>query len=90
MSHAFVHDDSTRLRNPVYIDGLPGLGPVGKIVADHLFDEFDMTLFASIEWPALPPVVVALAEFDGRTFHPGALSEVPVRFRWQTDRRIQR
>lgn len=57
MSHAFVHDDRVRLHNPVYIDGLPGLGLVGKIVADHLIEEFDMTYFASIECPALPPVV---------------------------------
>lgn len=57
MSHAHVHDDRVRLQNPVFLDGLPGLGLVGTIATDHLIEEFGMTYFASIECPALPPVV---------------------------------
>lgn len=57
MSHAFVHNNRVQLRNPVFLDGLPGLGLVGKIATDYLIEEFGMTYFASVECPGLPPVV---------------------------------
>lgn len=40
----------------MFVEGLPGLGLVGKIVTDHLIDQFDMTYYASIERPSLPSV----------------------------------
>lgn len=69
MSHAVVHANRTRLHNPVFLDGLPGQGLVGKIATDHLISEFGMTYFASIECPALPPVV-AYSEDSSRIFPP--------------------
>ncbi len=38
------------------VEGLPGVGLVGKIAADHLIDQFDMSYYASIECPSLPAV----------------------------------
>jgi len=57
MSHVVIHDEQLRLRNPVFVDGTPGLGLVGTITTDHLIEEFGMTYFASIECPSLPPSV---------------------------------
>lgn len=56
MSHAVVRNEHVRLKNPVFVDGLPGLGLVGKLASDHLIDQFGMTYYASIECPSLPPV----------------------------------
>ncbi|WP_435178793.1 proteasome assembly chaperone family protein [Halorussus sp. AFM4] len=57
MSHGVIHDEQIRLQNPIFVDGSPGLGLVGTITTDHLIDEFEMTYFASIECPSLPPVI---------------------------------
>jgi len=46
------------LENPVLVEGLPGVGLVGKIAADHLVDEFDMELFATVHCESLAPVAV--------------------------------
>ncbi|ELZ21104.1 hypothetical protein C475_19138 [Halosimplex carlsbadense 2-9-1] len=65
MSHLVLHDDTLQFDRPVFVDGLPGLGLVGKLAADHLIDAFEMTYFASIECPSLPPVAAYLGtEFD--------------------------
>jgi len=45
------------LKNPVLIEGLPGIGLVGKLAADHLKDEIKATKFAEITSPYLPPQV---------------------------------
>ncbi|WP_123533351.1 proteasome assembly chaperone family protein [Halosimplex salinum] len=56
MSHAVVWNEHLRLNNPVFVEGLPGLGLVGKLATDHLIDQFGMTYYASIECPSLPQV----------------------------------
>jgi uncharacterized protein len=43
---------------PVLIEGLPGVGLVGKIAADHLVEQFDMTHHASCHCEGLPQVAV--------------------------------
>ncbi|PSQ08117.1 3-isopropylmalate dehydratase [Halobacteriales archaeon QS_6_71_20] len=40
---------------PVLVEGLPGAGLVGKIVADHLVEAFDMDHYANVHCDALPP-----------------------------------
>jgi uncharacterized protein len=65
MSHLVIHDDSLRFDRPAFVDGLPGLGLVGTLAADHLIDTFDMTYFASIECPSLPPVAAYLGNEFG-------------------------
>ncbi|PSP76941.1 3-isopropylmalate dehydratase [Halobacteriales archaeon QS_1_68_20] len=56
MTHVHVHDERVVLNSPVLVEGLPGLGLVGKIAADHLIDELEMRYYASVECPGLPPV----------------------------------
>ncbi|GAA0304771.1 proteasome assembly chaperone family protein [Halarchaeum salinum] len=46
------------LEDPVLIEGLPGVGLVGKIATDHLVDRFDMTYVASVDCEGLPEVAV--------------------------------
>jgi len=46
------------LDDPVLVEGLPGVGLVGKIATDHLVDEFDMTYVASVDCDGLPEVAV--------------------------------
>ncbi|WP_248908569.1 proteasome assembly chaperone family protein [Halocatena marina] len=46
------------LDDPMLIEGLPGVGLVGKIATDHLIDTFDMTYYASVQCGGLPSVAV--------------------------------
>jgi uncharacterized protein len=44
--------------SPTLIEGLPGIGLVGKIVADHLIETLGMTYYAAVHCEGLPPVAV--------------------------------
>lgn len=52
------------LDNPVLIEGLPGVGHVGKLAAEHLLEEFDAELVRRIYSEHFPPQVTVE---DGRT-----------------------
>jgi uncharacterized protein len=43
---------------PVLVEGLPGMGLVGKIAADHLVETFDMEFVAGVHCEGLPEVAV--------------------------------
>ncbi|MFC7142478.1 proteasome assembly chaperone family protein [Halosimplex aquaticum] len=58
MARVQVHDDGIELDSPTLIEGLPGVGLVGKIAADHLVDALDMTYYASCHCDGLPEVAV--------------------------------
>ncbi len=51
------------LENPVLIEGLPGIGHVGKLVAEHLIKELNAEKIIEIYSPHLPPQVIV--EEDG-------------------------
>ncbi|NHN42496.1 proteasome assembly chaperone family protein [Halorubellus sp. JP-L1] len=57
MAHVKEHVD-VEFENPLLVEGLPGVGLVGKIAADHLVDEFDMDLYATVHCESLAPVAV--------------------------------
>ncbi|QLG62366.1 proteasome assembly chaperone family protein [Halorarum salinum] len=42
------------LADPVLVEGLPGVGLVGKIAADHLVEAFGMTHYADVHCESLP------------------------------------
>jgi len=46
------------LEEPTLVEGLPGLGLVGKLATDHLVETFDMTYYASVHCDGLPGVGV--------------------------------
>lgn len=56
------------LDEPVLVEGLPGVGLVGKIAVDHLVEAFDMSYVASVECDGLPEV--AVYEQDQRGIRP--------------------
>jgi uncharacterized protein (TIGR00162 family) len=45
------------LTEPVLIEGLPGVGHVGKLAAEHLLEEFDSTLVRKVYAQEFPPQV---------------------------------
>lgn len=63
-----VEHRAVDLDEPVLVEGLPGVGLVGKIAADHLVEEFDMAYVASVEGEGLPDV--AVYEENSRTIRP--------------------
>ncbi len=50
--------EKPKLENTVLIEGLPGVGNVGKLAAEHLIDEIDAELFCEIYSIYLPPQVL--------------------------------
>lgn len=57
MAHVDVHSD-LELDSPLLIEGMPGVGLVGKIAADHLVETLDMEYYASCHCEGLPRVAV--------------------------------
>ncbi len=49
--------EKPRLKNPILIEGLPGVGNVGKLAAEHLIDEIGAKKFAEIYSSDFPPQV---------------------------------
>jgi uncharacterized protein (TIGR00162 family) len=47
-----------KLKNPIAIEGLPGIGLVGKLAADHLLGEMKATRFCELYSPYFPPQVI--------------------------------
>src|SRR5664279_5545045 len=45
------------LDEPIFIEALPGIGHVGKLVADHMIHELNAVKFAELYSPAFPPQV---------------------------------
>jgi uncharacterized protein len=56
MAHVTVETPEAELDEPVLLDGLPGMGLVGKLVADHLVDAFDMAYYGGVHCEGVPPV----------------------------------
>jgi len=50
------------LNNPIFIEGLPGIGNVGKLAAEHLKDELKAVKFAEIYSKYFPPQVLVLED----------------------------
>ncbi|MEM3852660.1 MAG: proteasome assembly chaperone family protein [Methanomassiliicoccales archaeon] len=50
------------LRNPIFIEGLPGVGNVGKLAAEHLIDQLKAVKFAEVISKYFPPQVLVLED----------------------------
>jgi len=46
-----------KLKNPILIEGLPGIGNVGKLAAEHLIESIKATKFAELYSKDFPPQV---------------------------------
>jgi uncharacterized protein len=62
MAHINVVTDAIALDEPTLVEGLPGVGLVGKIVADHLVDSFEMDYYAGVYCDGVPDVGVYRGE----------------------------
>ena len=58
METEIVYSKKPRLKKPVLIEGLPGMGLVGKLAVDHMVTEFKAKEFAVMYSPYFPPQVV--------------------------------
>jgi len=56
--------DHPKLEDPIFIEGLPGIGNVGKLAAEHLKDELKAVKFARSSRSYFPPQV--LVQDDGQ------------------------
>ncbi len=54
--------EKPKLKNTVLIEGLPGIGLVGKLAADHMLDQIEAKKFAELYSPYLPPQVLVLED----------------------------
>jgi uncharacterized protein (TIGR00162 family) len=54
--------DKVELSNPILIEGLPGVGTVGKLAADYLRDQLKAKLLATIHSKFFPPQVYVSEE----------------------------
>ena len=61
MAHISVENE-VDLESPTLVEGLPGLGLVGKIAVDHLVDTFEMTYYGAVRCEGLPRVAVYRGE----------------------------
>src|SRR3989449_7569672 len=52
--------EKPQLEDPVFVQGLPGIGNVGKLAAEHLKDEMKGVKFAEIYSKFFPPQVLVL------------------------------
>ena len=50
-------DKKPKLKNPILIEGLPGIGNVGKLAVEHLIDKTNAVKFAEIYSKDFPPQV---------------------------------
>lgn len=57
MAHIAVKSD-TDLDSPTMVEGLPGLGLVGKIAGDHLVSALDLEYYAAVRCEGIPQVSV--------------------------------
>ena len=56
--------EKPKLEDPIFVEGLPGIGNVGKLAAEHLKDELKAVKFAEIFSKYFPPQV--LVQDDGQ------------------------
>ena len=57
MENVVKYEETPDLKDPIFIEGLPGVGNVGKIAADHLAEKLGAKKFATIYSKHFPPQV---------------------------------
>lgn len=53
-----VFKERPQLRDPIFVEGLPGVGNVGKLAAEHLVDQLKAVKFAELFSKYFPPQVL--------------------------------
>jgi uncharacterized protein (TIGR00162 family) len=60
--HIEITEQPPQLTDAVFVEGLPGVGNVGKLAADHLIEELGAKKFATITSKYFPPQVLVLGD----------------------------
>lgn len=59
MEHTMIrYDEEPQLKAPILVEGLPGVGNVGKLAAEYLVNKLEAKKFASIYSKHFPPQVL--------------------------------
>lgn len=58
METTIIQFEKVKLKNPILIEGLPGIGNVGRVAAGYLISELKMKHFADLYSPHFLPLVV--------------------------------
>jgi uncharacterized protein len=58
METTIVEKEKVKMKSPILIEGLPGIGLVGKIAADHMIDELKAVKAAELYSPHFPHQVI--------------------------------
>ncbi|MGB9732604.1 MAG: proteasome assembly chaperone family protein [Candidatus Micrarchaeia archaeon] len=66
MKNTKIYYKKVKLNNPILIVGLPGIGSVGSLVAEHLKNELDAKFFAMLVSPHFPHQVIMLPNGKSR------------------------
>ena len=53
-----VEHQKPKLEHPIFVEGLPGVGNVGKLAAEHLVDELKAKRFVTLQSKYFPPQVL--------------------------------
>jgi uncharacterized protein len=69
-----VIEEGVSSKNPVILEGFPGIGLVGNIVATQIVSELKMKQIGTIESRLFPPITVL---FDGLAYTPVRVYEDP-------------
>ncbi len=56
------HIKDVRLKDPILVEGLPGIGHVGKLVAEHMIDELGAQKIMEVYSSHFPPQAIVLAD----------------------------
>ncbi|MEM3483006.1 MAG: PAC2 family protein [Candidatus Micrarchaeaceae archaeon] len=62
MKDTTIIADKVKLKNPVLIVGMPGIGNIGSLVAQYLVQKLNAKQFATLYSPHLPYIIIALAD----------------------------
>lgn len=54
MAHVDIERPDLAFDEPILLDGLPGMGLVGKLVTDHVIDMFDLAYYAGVYCKGVP------------------------------------
>jgi len=53
-----VYSERPKLKDPIFVEGLPGVGNVGKLAAEHLVDQLKAVKFAELYSKFFPPQIL--------------------------------
>lgn len=69
-----IINEPLRSKNPLVIEGFPGIGLVGNITCQHIIEELGMKYMGSIDSKYFPPLAVL---FNGLVYMPVRIYEAP-------------